>query len=74
MISQTSFYSIDSAKRTEAISQQISPLSEAGRDQTRPSVYFGDSRMSMARKGLLERLSLEDLCLSGDGEENSQRR
>ena len=32
---------------------------------------FGEKRMSLAQKGLLERQSLEDSCLSGEGEDSS---
>ncbi|KAI5117598.1 hypothetical protein M0805_006712 [Coniferiporia weirii] len=35
---------------------------------------FGGNRMSLARKGLLERQSLEDCCLSADGEDISTSR
>ena len=36
------------------------------------SYQFGDERMVMAQKGLLQRQSLEDSCLSGEGEDLSQ--
>ena len=42
-------------------------------NQSRLSIYdvhFGSSRMSLARKGLLERQSLEDFCLTGEGEDS----
>lgn len=32
---------------------------------------FGEGRMVLAQKGLLERQSLEDSCLSGEGEDSS---
>lgn len=34
------------------------------------SIKFGETRMNLARKGLLHRESLEDSCLSADGEED----
>lgn len=34
------------------------------------SIKFGETRMSLARKGLLHRESLEDSCLSAEGEED----
>jgi serine/arginine repetitive matrix protein 2 len=37
--------------------------------ETIPSIQFGEGRMDMARRGLLERQSLEASCLVGDGEE-----
>lgn len=35
------------------------------------SHHFGEERMTMAQKGLLQRQSLEDSCLSGEGEDMS---
>ncbi len=35
------------------------------------SHQFGEERMTMAQKGLLQRQSLEDSCLSGEGEDMS---
>ena len=41
-------------------------------DESRVSLHFGSNRMSMARNGLLERQSLEDFCLTGEGEDSEQ--
>ena len=41
-------------------------------DESRLSLYFGINRMDMAQKGLLERQSLEDFCLTGEGEDSEQ--
>lgn len=34
------------------------------------SFHFGDLRMNLAKQGLLSRRSLEESCLSGEGEES----
>ena len=39
--------------------------------QSVASARFGKERMELAHKGLLNRLSLEESCLSGEGEDTS---
>ena len=66
-------------------SEPVEPVAEVGPEEevspaksvviTKPSIasvtstQFGDERMIRARKGLLERQSLEENCLIADGEE-----
>jgi serine/arginine repetitive matrix protein 2 len=45
------------------------PITMTDTLETIPSVQFGGDRMDLARKGLLERQSLEQSCLVADGEE-----
>lgn len=53
--------------------RSIKSVEISGRpDESRFSIYFGSNRMSMARKGLLERQSLENFCLTGEGEDLDQ--
>lgn len=54
--------------------QNINKSQESVVSSNRSSVsghYFGEGRMDMARRGLLERQSLENCCLSAEGEDTT---
>lgn len=59
--------------RSIPLSQQKSsnPCDQNTSLAQQPSSTFGKSRMALASQGLLERRSLEDTVLSGDGSDNS---
>lgn len=64
--------SLLSATTSEAVGYNINeqPVDDNA-DASRMSAHFGDDRMSLAQHGLLERKSLEDCCLSAEGEDNA---
>lgn len=56
------------------VDQDINKSQESVVSSNRSSVsghHFGEGRMDMARRGLLERQSLEDCCLSAEGEDTT---
>ncbi|KAL5532249.1 hypothetical protein ACEPAF_5818 [Sanghuangporus sanghuang] len=62
---------------SEAAGCQIDQPTDQNPELSRLSAYdphFGDDRMSLAQHGLLQRKSLEDCCLSGEGEDNTNTR
>ncbi|EJD08498.1 uncharacterized protein FOMMEDRAFT_151360 [Fomitiporia mediterranea MF3/22] len=64
-------------RNSEIEDQKLEATAEQIVDTSRLSAYdaqFGDNRMSLARKGLLERQSLEDCCLSAEGEDTTNTR
>ena len=61
----------ESLSGSEAPEQVPDAATEQNPDASRVSAYFGGERMDLAQKGLLERRSLENCCLSAEGEDST---
>lgn len=64
----------ENAELAPEAEQDINKSRESIASSHRSSVsehQFGEGRMDMARRGLLERQSLEDCCLSAEGEDTT---
>ena len=73
MSANSSLVSLNDAPPSPSSRRSNKSVEFSGRaDESRLSRYFGSNRMSMAKKGLLERQSLEDFCLTGEGEDSDR--